>query len=132
MQQLTMVFEPGLSQLHRNLRECVAVGVHRNGLVRVAGLIDSSPSHLSEKLAGVDSSGRTRGLSVDELERYIEQTGDLSPIHYLIDRFMRSPESRQQEAQMRLAEKLPEIASLLSAAGFLPQVAAPKRKRARA
>lgn len=112
-QQLSLSFEPGLSQRHRSLLECIATGIYQRGLGRIAGLVDQAPSHLSAQL-----SGDGRHLSVESLELYIEKTGDLTPIHYLIDRFIRDPKVSQQEALAKVAKTLEELPALLAAAGL--------------
>lgn len=132
MEQLSIVFEPGLASQHLSLRSCVAAAVYRRGETRVAGEIDTSPSHLCEKLAGSDSAGRVRGMTLDELERFIATSNDLSPIYYLIDRFIRSEQTKRQAAQVRLADQMPEFLALLVDAGLMPgQGRAPAKKRVR-
>ena len=92
------------------LLEAVASGVYRHGLQRVAGLIDSSPSHLSEALSGQDR----RKFGVTELERYIEQTGDVGPILYLVQKFLRSDESEQMERAAKLQSLSQQMAELMA------------------
>lgn len=116
--QLTLSFEPGLSQKHLCLREMVASSVYSRGHGRVAALLDVAPSKLTEKLAGMDSSGKPRGLTVDEFERYLEKTGDLSPINYLLDKFVRDSGVRQQEALDKLAALADALPALMAAAGL--------------
>jgi hypothetical protein len=123
MTQLTLNLEPGVTVRNRSLKECVAAGIYSRGVVAVAGKLDISPSHLSEAL-----SGGGRKLDVDDLERYIEVTGDLSPIHYLVSKFLRDPAAQQQEALAVLAKLAETLPGLLSAAGLAP-AAAPKTRR---
>lgn len=126
MQQMSLTFEPGLAQRSRCLRDHLTGRVHNIGLVEVAGRMDLSPTRLTEKLAGVDSGGKSRGMTLDELESYIQQTGDVSPVHYLIDKYLRDPAVAQQEALAKLAQLADMLPGLMSAAG-LGQ--APKRGR---
>lgn len=128
MQQLSLTFEPGLAQRSRCLRDHVAGRVYQRGLVRVAGELDLSPSKLTEKLAGCDSGGKVRGLTIDELETYVERTGDVSPIHYLVDKYLRDPAVAQQEALARIADLIREFPALAHAAG-LNQAHKPGRGR---
>ena len=114
--QLSLTFEPGLSQRHQSLRQCMAAGVYQRGLVRVAGQIDMSPSKLSEKLSG--GNDRKRDIGCDDLEMYIEKTNDTTPIYYLIDKFLRDPALSQQEAMARLAAFADTLPALMSAAGL--------------
>lgn len=92
--QLTLNFEPGLSDRFKCLRECVASGVYRNGLSNTAIDLDKAPGNLSVEL----SSDPTRHFSVDSLEKYIEKTGDTQPIFYLIDKFLSDEQSDEPTA----------------------------------
>lgn len=104
MRSLHITYEGGLTQTSRSLRELLLVQVQRNGgVVSVAGKLDLSPSKLTEKLAGGDSGGKPRGLTIDELERYLKETGDISPIHYLIEKYMTSPDAQHAEAIAQFA-----------------------------
>lgn len=114
--QLSLTFEQGISQRHMSLRDCMATGVYQRGLGRVAGQIDMAPSKLSEKLAG--GTDRKRDIGLDEFEDYIAKTGDVSPIHYLVDKFLRDPALAQQEALARLADLAAVLPAMLAAAGL--------------
>lgn len=114
--QLSLVFEQGLSQRHMSLRECMATGVYQRGLGRVAGQIDMAPSKLSEKLAG--GTDRKRDIGLDEFEAYIAKSGDVTPIHYLADKYLRDPDVSQKEALMKLAGLAETLPALLAAAGL--------------
>ena len=127
MQQLSITFEPGLAQRSRSLREHLATRVYQRGLVDTAGKMDLSPSKLTEKLAGSDSGGKPRGLTVDELEIYIQRTGDLSPVQYLADKYLRDPGIAQQEALAKLASLAETLPALMAAAGM--QVTPARRSR---
>lgn len=116
MNQLTLAFEPGLVQRHRDLTDCMSSCVYRTGLTRAAGLMDVAPSALSEKLSG----SRDRHLSLQELERYLVATGDLTPIYYLLERFCRDPQAQQLEAMAKLAELAQQLPGLMAAAGMAP------------
>ena len=113
MTQLTLMLEPGLTVRNRSLKECIATGIYQRGVVCVAGKIDASPSHLSEAL-----SGTTRKFDVDDLERYIEQTGDTNPILYLVEKFLRDPAAQQQEALATLVDFAGKLPGMLAAAGL--------------
>lgn len=118
MKQMSLTLEAGISARNRTLREHLAQCIYSEGLVAVAGKLDLSPSRVSEKLAGVDSGGKPRGMTVDELERYIDQTGDVSPIHYLVEKYLHDPVAAQQEALHRLAALSEQLPALLAAAGL--------------
>lgn len=114
--QLSLTFEQGLAQRHMSLRDCMATGVYQRGLNRVAGQIDMAPSKLSEKLAG--GTDRKRDIGLSEFEDYIAKTGDVSPIHYLVDKYLRDPALAQQEALAKLAGLAETLPALLAAAGL--------------
>ena len=114
--QLTLRFEVGLAERHLSLRDCLVQQVYSRGHGRVANLMDVAPSKLTEKLAGMDSGGKPRGLTVDELERYIDKTGDTTPVLYLVDKYLRDPQAQQQDALARLASLADQLPALLSAA----------------
>lgn len=118
MRQLNITFEPGLSQRSRSVREHLATRVYARGLVETAGKMDLSPSKLTEKLAGSDSGGKPRGLTIDELEAYLQRTGDLSPVHYLVEKYLNDPEIAQAEAAAKLQATLDSLPALLAAAGL--------------
>lgn len=112
--QLTLTLEPGATARHRTLKECIAQGVYQRGVVAVAGKLDRSPSHLSEALSESDR----RKFDVDELEAYVERTGDMTPVFYLVDKYLRDPQAQQQAALARLATLADQLPALLSAAGL--------------
>lgn len=118
MQQLSLTFEPGLAQRSRSLRDHLMARVYIRGLVDTAGKIDMAPSKLTEKLAGSDSGGKPRGMTICELERYIEKTKDVSPVHYLVDKYLRDPAASQQEALAKLASLADLLPGLVAAAGL--------------
>lgn len=113
-QQLTLSLEPGIHARYRSLKECVACGVYQRGVVAIAGKLDRSPSHLSEALSESDR----RKFDVDDLERYVQTTGDTTPVLYLVAKFLRDPAIAQQEAIARLATLADQLPALLSAAGL--------------
>lgn len=104
--QLTLSFEPGLADRYTCLRECVAASVYRHGLSNTAIDLDMAPGNLSVQL----SADASRHFSVDSLERYIEKTGDTTPINYLIDKFLKD-KSQDNE----LATLLPMLRQMVPA-----------------
>lgn len=113
-EQLTLTLTPSLTVQHSSLKECVAAGVYRRGVVGVAGKINRQPSHLSEALSGHDR----RKFDLDDLEAYIEKTGDTDPVLYLVQKFMRDPKVVQQEALERLVTIAEQLPGMLAQAGF--------------
>lgn len=112
--QLTLSFEQGISERFQSLRECIATGVYQRGLGSVAIDLNKAPGNLSVEL----SDDPTRHFSADNLERYIEKTGDLTPIHYLIDKFLDDKANKQNAAMAQLAPILQQLAPLLRQAGL--------------
>lgn len=118
--QLTLSFEPGLSDRHLSLRACVAAGVYQRGLGNVAIDLDKAPGNLSMELSGTtDAQGRTRQFGLDAFERYIEKTGDTSGIYYLIDKFLNDQGHKQNAAMAQLAPILKQLAPLMKQAGLI-------------
>lgn len=116
--QLTLSLEAGLSERYAKLRECLATQIYQRGLVRIAGRIDMAPSKLTEKLAGMDSSGKVRGMTLDEFEEYITRENDVTPIFYLISKYCQDPKVNQAVALEKLAVLAETLPGLLAAAGF--------------
>jgi hypothetical protein len=128
MRQMSLHFESGIAQRNRSLRDHLTTQVYQRGLVKTAGDLDIAPSKLTEKLAGASTDGKVRGLSIDEFERYLDKTGDLSPIYYLVDKYLHDPGIAQQEALAKLAAIGAALPGLLAAAGVGP-AETPARKR---
>lgn len=112
--QLTLSFEPGISERHMSLRDCIAAGIYQRGLGNVAIDLNKAPGNLSVEL----SEDPSRNFSVDNLERYVEKTGDTAPIYYLIDKFLNDKGHKQNAALAQLAPMLAQIAPLLKQAGL--------------
>lgn len=113
-EQLTLSFEPGLSDRYGSLRECVATGVYQRGLKRVAIDLDQAPSNLSVQL----SDDPSRHFSVDNLERYIEHTNDLTPVYYLVEKFIKPRDGRQEAALAQLPALAEQLQAVLKQAGM--------------
>jgi hypothetical protein len=114
-QQLTIAFDSDLLQ-HRSLKDCVATCVYRQrgGVTAVAGRLDLKPSHLSEVLGG--GGDRNRKFDLDELEAYVREFKDLTPIHYLVAKFCGDTAAEQAAAQQRLVALLEQVQGLAAAA----------------
>jgi DNA-binding transcriptional ArsR family regulator len=113
--QLTLNFEPALPERFGTLREFLAhrVQVQAKPAKSIAMDMDMSPSTLSRKLAPGD--GDTQRFNVDDLERYIDSTGDTACIEYLAAKYLESNEARRLRMLSRAEQMLPELARLLSA-----------------
>ncbi|TEA78751.1 hypothetical protein ERE07_09715 [Allopusillimonas ginsengisoli] len=104
---MTLDFEPGLLERHRNLRDCIATGIYKRGLSRTAIDLNESPGNLGNQL----SEDHQRKFGVDEFELYLEKSGDFTPIYYLVEKFLNNGKSVEKEAAS--AEALQAIASLM-------------------
>lgn len=112
--QMTLDLDAGLVQTHRSLRDCVAQGVYQRGLKAVAADLDLAPGNLSVAL----SDDTHRKFSVDELERYVQTTGDKTPIYYLVARYLGDEAAQRDAALGQVADLLQGLPAMLSAAGL--------------
>lgn len=116
--QLSLQLEPGLSQKFRSLRRVTAQVVYQHGLDRCAIAADESPGNFSKAL-GDREKGDTaaRRFDLDALEAVLDETGDFTPIYYLIDKYLQNDQARRDEAIQKLGSMLPQLTSLLKQAG---------------
>lgn len=114
--QLTLDFEPGLVSKHRNLRDCVSTCIYRRGLSTVAIELNESPGNLTNQLS--DESSRKFGI--DDLEQFIEKSKDVTPIYYLVEKFLHQHEAEAEHdaALAALGPLLAQIAPLMKKAGL--------------
>ena len=109
--QLTLDLEPGMLDRYRNVREVVASGIYQRGLKRVAMDMDVAPGNLSCML----NDESQRKLGTDDLERYIQVSGDLEPIRYLIARYMGDQATAEASTMKRIEELLGAATAALAA-----------------
>lgn len=102
--QLTLNFDAGLVESYSTVREYVAARVHQQGRPQkaIAADMDLSPSDLTRKLA--QNENDTRRFTCDDLERYIETTGDTKPVFYLVEKYLSDSETEIEKLRKRLAE----------------------------
>ncbi len=114
--QLTLDFQPGLTERFGGLLDCVRQGAYtnRNPLKTIAADMDMSQSELSRKLSGNPEDPRR--LSVEDLEKYLAATGDMTPIYYLVEKFLSDEEAKQRRAMGELTKQLPAILALFKTA----------------
>jgi len=105
--QISINFEAGLVESYGTCREFVASRVHQQHRSQksIAADMDYSPSDLSRKLA--QNPDDSRRFTLDDLERYMDVTGDHQPVMYLAEKY--------------LAEKTDEIERLKAQIAFLEQ-----------
>lgn len=107
---VTITIDRGLTQVHSSLRAVCAQGVYQRGLKAVALSINRDPGNLSRELAD-----NGRHLSVDSLERYIERTGDVRPVHYLIERYLLTAKREAEDAHK--VQVLQQVQALMASIG---------------
>lgn len=102
--QLTLNFEAGFANSYTSCREFVAARVHQQGRPQkvIAADMDYSPSDLSRKLA--QNPDDSRRFTLDDLERFINVTGDTSPVYYLVEKYLTNRDHEVAELKRRLAE----------------------------
>lgn len=121
---MTLDLDGSIVTRHRSLRDCVAQGVYQRGLKLVAMDLDLAPGNLSVAL----SDDQHRKFSVDELEAYIQSSGDKAPIYYLVAKYLGDEAAARDQALSQVAEMLQGLPAVLAAAG-LPTVAVARRGR---
>ena len=96
-------------------REFVAARGHQLGRPQkaIAADMDMGASQLSRKLA--QAPGDSARFTLDDLELYMEQTGDTDPILYLADRYLRRADP--DELRRRIAELEGQLAAAAGRAG---------------
>ena len=114
--QMTLDFQPGLTERFAGVLDCVRQGAytHRNPLKTIAADMDMSQSELSRKLSG--NHDDPRRFSVEDLEKYLHATGDMTPIYFLVEKYLADHEAMQRRAMGELAKQLPDILALIKAA----------------
>lgn len=90
MEQITINYESGLTDAYPTCREFIAHRVHHQGVQQkaIAADMDLSPSDLTRKLAQSPNDSRRFGL--DDFEKFIDVTGDVSPVLYLVEKYLTS------------------------------------------
>jgi len=110
--QLMLDFEPGLVERFRNARDAVAQGVYQRGLKRVAMDLDQAPGNLSSQLADETQ----RHFSLDSFERYLETSGDMTPLYYLVEKFLGDRRDASRAAIEQIQALAPQLMDLLKQA----------------
>ena len=110
--QMTLDFTPGISGGYGSCREFVAARVHQLGRPQkaVAADLDMAPSQLTRKLA--QAPGDSARFTLDDLECYMQSTGDTDPILYLADKFMRRADP--DDLRRRIAELEGQLAATVA------------------
>lgn len=113
--QLTLDFEPALSERFKSLKDYVAFRVQeqRINAAQLASKMDLSPSVLSRKLNGAKED--TQRFNTDDLEGYITATGDIASVmEYLAAKYMDSDKSKQQRVLAKVEGMLPDLLAAIA------------------
>jgi hypothetical protein len=113
--QLTLHFEPGIVERFPAAMDVVrkvAYG-HRNPLKTLAADMDMSESTLSRKLAQNPDDPRRFGL--DDLERFVRASGDVTVIEYLAAKYLQTDSQRRESAISAAEGLLRELSAILPA-----------------
>lgn len=88
MQQITINFDASITDAYNSCREYVESRVHHQGRPQkaIAADMDLSPSDLTRKLA--QGPNDCRRFNLDDLETFMDITGDTSPIQYLAAKYL--------------------------------------------
>lgn len=115
--QLTLDFQPGLTELRSSCLECVDAQIKASGkpLKTIAADMDMSSSELSRKLSA--NKDDPRHFTLADFEKYLTTTGDTTPILYLAQKYCVSNDVKRDQALNALAQLAPQLSALLKAAG---------------
>lgn len=114
--QLTLDFEASLVERHKTALDCIrqVAYTHRNPIKTIAADMDLSESDLSRKLA--QNPNDSRRFTLDDLEAFIQATGDTTPILYLAAKYLADSEQVRQAAMQKLMHQLPDLLALVQTA----------------
>lgn len=109
--QLTINFDAGLADCYATCREFVAARIHQQGRPQkaIAADMDYSPSDLSRKLA--QNPDDSRRFTLDDLEKFMEVTGDTKPVLYLVEKYLAANDVDT------LQKRIDELNALMAQAG---------------
>lgn len=118
MMQLTLSIAPGLTQRHRTLRDVTQTSVinSKGGVAGIAPELDMSPSQLGRKLNGrpEDPHGTLDIEDFDKILGELAKQKDLSPIYWLIEKYLPSDEQRRAAAIDQVHALLPRMMELMA------------------
>lgn len=114
--QMSIDFEPGLAERHQSALDCVreCAYTHKHPLKTLAADMDMSQSELSRKLA--HNPDDPRRFTLDDLEKFLAATGDMTPIYYLVEKYLEDSDLRQRRALAELVKLAPQLAALIKQA----------------
>ena len=110
MEQITLDYDAGLQECYSSCREYVASQVHKQGRPQksIAADMDYSPSQLSRKCS--QSPDDSMRFTLDDLETFMEVTGDTSPVLYLVEKYLtKTDRIAQLEAELERLRRLQAV-----------------------
>jgi hypothetical protein len=115
--QLTLDFDPGLTERHPTLLSCVRECAYKfeRPLKAIAADMDLSESDLSRKLSG--NPDDSRRFTIDDLVRFVEVTDDVTPVNWLIEKFHLDQNEKAARAKAEFMRQLPQMLALAKAMG---------------
>ena len=101
--QLTLNFDEGVTDHYASCKEFIAFRVHQlnKPLKATAADMDLSPSDLARKLG--TNPDDPRRFTLDDLEKYLNVTGDLQPVYYLVEKYLAAGGDEIEALEARLA-----------------------------
>jgi hypothetical protein len=116
--QLEIDFTPGLTEQFPEFADCLKASVYGCGKAFkvVAAELDMSASELSRKLA--NNPADNVNFPAKLLPDLVEATGDLTPIYWLIEKFVEDAEARQKRAMGELVQLVDVLHTKLKQAGL--------------
>jgi hypothetical protein len=103
MEQVVLNFDASPFDGYAKCREFIAHRIHKQGVPQkaIAADMDYSPSHLNRKVT--QSPKDTAKFTLDDAELFIEVTGDISPVYYLVHKYAANRPDRIAELEAELA-----------------------------
>ena len=100
-------FTPGLTDEYRGFEDILLATIRNGGVKQgaIASKCDISPSEFSKSINRYED----RRPDWAWLTNILDETGDYRPIYWLMERYLQSPESREQRALDLLARLLPVV-----------------------
>ena len=116
MDQYSLNFEPGLTDIFPEFHDCLKASVYGCGkpFKAIAADLDMSSSRLSRMMNEADEGINFPASRLDEL---VAVTGDKRPIYWLIEKHLRDDGARKKRALDRLEELSRQIESTLKVLG---------------
>ncbi|MCC7193928.1 MAG: hypothetical protein IT356_00050 [Gemmatimonadaceae bacterium] len=129
--EVKLTFLPGLTAKFEKLLDLLMAQTTNSArpLKAIASDMDLSPSDLSRKLRHYE--GDPRAFSVEDLDRWIQATGDLSPLYWLIEKHVVMARDAREELLDRLASRYEDLDDLAAIIKDLRGAALKNTRRAR-